>query len=125
MGVGSDAVWHAHTEEDAMPHMVIDASDIEKQHGVFRGLSKPLGVGAFKVNRLELPPGAEGPEHDHAANGEEEVYAVVGGSGTVVVDGEEIAVQPGNFVFCSPDARRQMRAGDEGLVWIGIGASAE
>jgi quercetin dioxygenase-like cupin family protein len=50
----------------------------------------------------------KGREHDHSAKGEEEVYAVVGGSGTVLVDGEEIAVRPGHFVFCSPDARRQM-----------------
>src|SRR5207244_11072645 len=79
--------------------------------------------GQVQVNRLELPPDGEGPEHDHSANGEEEVYAVVGGSGTVLVDGEEIALRPGHFVFCSPDARRQMRAGGDGLVWIGIGAT--
>jgi quercetin dioxygenase-like cupin family protein len=105
-----------------MAHMVIDASEIESPNGVFHGLSAPLGVGKFKVNRLELPPSGEGPEHDHAATGEEEVYAIVEGSGTLLVDGEEIAVRPGQFVFCSPDARRQMRAGGDGLVWIGIGA---
>jgi quercetin dioxygenase-like cupin family protein len=104
-----------------MAHTVIDASDVEASHGVFRGLSAPLGVGQFRVNRLELPAGAEGPEHDHAGNEEEEVYAVVGGSGTVLVEGEEIALRPGHFVFCSPDARRQMRASAEGLVWIAIG----
>ena len=106
-----------------MAHVVIDANDVDVQHGVFRGLSDPLGVGAFKVNRLELPPGGEGPEHDHASNSEEEVYAVVGGSGRLRVDGEEIELRPGHFVFCSPDARRQMIAGDEGLVWVGIGAT--
>ncbi|MFZ1879109.1 MAG: cupin domain-containing protein [Gaiellaceae bacterium] len=106
-----------------MAHMVIDAADVESSNGVFRGLSAPLGVGNFKVNRLELQPGGEGPKHDHAANAEEEVYAVVGGSGTLLVDGEEIALRPGHFVFCSPDAERQMRAGDDGLVWIGIGAT--
>ena len=105
-----------------MAHAVIDASEIESPNGVFRPLSAPLGVGKFKVNRLELPPGGEAPEHDHAGNGEEEVYAVVGGSGTLFVDGEEIALRPGQFVFCSPDARRQMRAGDDGLIWIGIGS---
>ncbi len=104
-----------------MPHTVIDANDVEVTHGVFRGLSAPLGVGQFKVNRLELPPGAQAPEHDHAGNGEEEVYAIVGGSGTLLVEGEEIALRPGHFVFCSPDARRQMRAGADGLTWIGIG----
>lgn len=106
-----------------MAHTVIDANDVETPNGVFRGLSAPLGVGKFKVNRLELAPDAEGPEHDHAADGEEEVYAVVGGSGTLLVDGQEVALRPGHFVFCSPDARRQMRAGADGLVWIGIGAT--
>jgi quercetin dioxygenase-like cupin family protein len=108
-----------------MAHMVIDAAEVESPNGVFRGLSAPLGVGKFKVNRLELQPGGEGPEHDHASAGEEEVYAVVGGSGTLLVDGEEIALRPGQFVFCSPDARRQMRAGTDGLIWIGIGSTDE
>ena len=52
------------------------------------------------------------------------MYAVVGGSGTLLVDGDEIALRPGHFVFCSPDVRRQMRAGADGLVWIGIGATS-
>jgi quercetin dioxygenase-like cupin family protein len=104
-----------------MAHTVIDANDVEASHGVFRGLSAPLGVGQFRVNRLELPADAVGPEHDHAGNDEEEVYAVVGGGGIVFVEGEEVALRPGHFVFCSPDARRQMRAGPEGLVWIAIG----
>lgn len=104
-----------------MPHTVVHADDIESPNGVFRGLSSPLGVSTFRVNRLELPPGAEGPEHDHTRNGQEEVYAVVGGSGTLRVDGEEIELRPGHFVFCSPEARRQMVAGDQGLAWVGIG----
>ena len=45
------------------------------------------------------------------------------GSGTLRVDGEEVELRPGVFVYCSPEARRQMCAGAEGLVWIGIGAT--
>ncbi|HZR92408.1 MAG TPA: cupin domain-containing protein [Gaiellaceae bacterium] len=107
-----------------MAYAVVDAQAIEALHGRFRPLSEPLGLTAFKVNRIELPAGAEGPEHDHAADGQEEVYAVVAGSGVLRVDGEEIALMPGHFVFCSPEARRQMVAGDQGLTWIGIGAAA-
>ena len=106
-----------------MSHTVIHAGDIEVRHGIFRGLSEPLGVSVFRVNRLELAAGAEGLEHDHTADGQEEVYAVVEGSGTLRVEGQEIALRPGHFVFCSPEARRQMMAGDQGLVWIGIGAA--
>ena len=102
---------------------MVDASEVEASNGVVRGLSAPLGVGNFKVNRLELPAGGETPEHDHAANSEEEVYAVIGGSGTLVIGDEEIALRPGHFVFCSPDVRRQMRAGADGLVYVGIGAT--
>ena len=106
-----------------MPHTMVHAGDVESPNGVFRGLSAPLGVAAFRVNRLELPAGAEGPEHDHSGDGQEEVYAVVDGSGTLRIDGEEIALRPGHFVFVSPDTRRQMIAGADGLAWVGIGAS--
>jgi quercetin dioxygenase-like cupin family protein len=108
-----------------MAHSVIDAAEVEAQHGVFRPLSQPLGVSSFKINRLELPAGAEGPEHDHAAEAEEEVYAVVEGSGTLRVEGNEIALTPGMFVFCSPEVRRQIAAGENGLTFIGIGATAK
>ena len=106
-----------------MAYQAIDANEVEASHGVFRGLTAPLGVSAFKVNRLELQAGAEGTEHDHSSNAEQEVYAVVAGSGTLRVDGEEVELRPGVFVYCSPDARRQMCAGADGLVWIGIGAT--
>jgi quercetin dioxygenase-like cupin family protein len=106
-----------------MAYQVIDANDVEASHGVFRGLTAPLGVSAFKVNRLELQADGEGPEHDHEDNNEQEVYAIVAGSGTLRVDGQKVALRPGLFVYCSPEARRQMSAGPEGLTWIGIGAT--
>ena len=105
-----------------MAHTTLDAADIEASHGVFRALSDPLGVSAFRVNRLELPAGGSSPEHDHTGDNQEEVYAVISGAGTLRVDGEEIALAPGHFVFVSPDARRPMVAGDQGMVYIGIGS---
>jgi quercetin dioxygenase-like cupin family protein len=102
---------------------VVHADDVEAGHGVYRALTDPLGINGFRVNRLELSGGQEGPEHDHAGNGQEEVYAVVGGGGLLRVDGQEIELRPGHFVYCPPEARRQMVAGDAGLVWIGIGSA--
>ena len=103
--------------------VVVHADDVDVRNGVVRPLSDPLGVSGFRVNRLELPPGAEGFEHDHTANDQEEVYVVVSGGGVLRADGEEIELRPGHFVFCPPDVRRQMVAGDEGLVWVGIGSA--
>lgn len=104
-------------------HQVVHAGDVEASHGVFRALTDQLGVAGFRVNQLELAAGAEGPEHDHTGNGQEEVYAVIRGGGVLRADGEEIELRPGHFVYCPPSVRRQMVAGDEGLTWIGIGSA--
>ena len=104
-------------------HQVVHSSDVEAQHGVFRALTDQLGVAGFRINQLELAAGAEGPEHDHLANSQEEVYAVVGGGGVLRAGGEEIPLRPGHFVYCPPEVRRQMVAGDQGLSWIGIGSA--
>ena len=106
-----------------MGSQVVHASDVEAKHGVFKPLTAELGVAGFKLNQLELPAGGEGPEHDHSGNGEEEVYAVIAGSGTLRIDGEDVPLKAGHFVYCAPNARRQMIAGDQGLTWIGIGSA--
>jgi uncharacterized cupin superfamily protein len=104
-----------------MTHTIVDAQTVEALHGVFKPLRQHLGVTAFGINELELPPGAEGPEHDHVKDGQEEVYVIVRGGGTIRVDGTDAELRPGCYVFMSPDARRQMVAGDQGLAWVGIG----
>jgi quercetin dioxygenase-like cupin family protein len=90
-------------------------------HGVFRPVGKALGVSAFGINELELAPGAQGPEHDHRRDEQEEVYVVIRGSGKIRVEGTEHELGPGQYVFLSPDAQREMVAGAEGLVWVGVG----
>ncbi|MEI8105622.1 MAG: cupin domain-containing protein [Actinomycetes bacterium] len=104
-----------------MPHTIVHASDIEPLHGVFRPLRGALGVTAFGINELELGPDAEGPEHDHAGDGQEEVYVIIRGSGTIRVDGEDHELKPGAYVALTPDTRRKMIAGPDGLAWIGVG----
>jgi quercetin dioxygenase-like cupin family protein len=101
---------------------IVDSADIEAQNGIFRPLRPSLGVTAFGINQLELPPNAEGPEHDHAGDGQEEVYAIVRGGGSIRVDGEEREVRAGQYVFLPPEARRQMVAGPDGIAWIGVGS---
>lgn len=104
-----------------MAYAIVDANEVEARRGVFKPLRAALGVTAFGINQIELAPGLEGPEHDHSGDGQEEVYAVIRGSGHIRVDGEEQPVRAGQFVFLSPDARRQVVAGDDGIAWIGIG----
>ena len=105
-----------------MAHTIVDAGEIEARRGVFKPIRPALGVTAFGINQIQLPPGGESFEHDHTGDGQEEVYAIIGGSGTIRVEGEEHELRPGHFVFLSPDARRQLVAGPGGLTWIGIGS---
>jgi quercetin dioxygenase-like cupin family protein len=103
-------------------YKVVDVTEIESAHGdVVRGLREPLGVSAFGVNQLELPAHGQGLEHDHSSDGQEEVYVIIRGSGTLRADGEETELQPGHYVFCSSEQKRQLIAGPDGLAWVGIG----
>ncbi len=104
-----------------MTYTILDPSTVEQHHGVLRPLRQALGVSAFGINKLELGANAEGFEHDHAGDGQEEVYVIVGGSGSIRVDGEESPLVPGNVVFLSPEAKRQMVSGPDGLSWVGVG----
>ena len=71
--------------------------------GAVRFVRRELGVEAFGINWFELPPHAEGLEHDESDSGQEEVNVVVRGSGVYRVDGEEIPVRAGTFVRFDPE----------------------
>lgn len=88
-----------------------------------KGVGQALGVRAFGIYQVELPPGAETVRHNHADDGAEDVYAVLHGTGTVVVDSEEVPVGPGQFIAVTPDSARHVRAGDSGLILIAVCAA--
>ena len=88
-----------------------------------KGIGAALGVTAFGLYQVELPPGAESVPHDHVADGTQDAYAFIAGSGTVLVDGEEVAVEAGDVVAVTPDASRFVRAGAAGLTYIAVCAA--
>jgi len=90
--------------------------------GAFHFVRRELGVLAFGVNWIELPPGAEGREHDESGSGQEEVSVVIAGSGTFRVDGEDVQVSTGDFLRFDPETTRCPVAGPEGLTLLAIGA---
>ena len=90
--------------------------------GAMKLVRHGLGVESFGLQVIDMPPNADRyPEHDHAEDGQEEVYVVVRGGGTIRLDGSEEELRPGQFVFLSPDQKRQMVAGPDGLAWVGVG----
>lgn len=59
----------------------------------FRTAAKDLGVTAWGMNVIEIEAGCtDYPEHDHVKDGQEEVYVVLKGSGTINCGGEDLAI---------------------------------
>jgi quercetin dioxygenase-like cupin family protein len=108
----------------AMGYSVVHVDEIEGAGpgGAVRFVRRQLGVDAFGVNWFELPPGAEGHEHDEVESGQEEVNVVVRGSGNWRVDGEDVPVRVGTFLRFDPGTTRCPVAGPDGMTFIAIGA---
>ena len=102
-----------------MSRRVVHARDFEGRRKL---IAHELGARAIKLNRFDNEPGQAGKEHDERASGQEEIYIPVAGSGTIVVDGEEVPLEPGTFVLVEPESTRQVIAGDEGLAYVIVGA---
>ena len=107
-----------------MGFSVVNVEEIEGSGpgGAVRFVRRELGLEAFGVNWFELPPNAEGFEHNESDSQQEEVNVVVAGSGRWRVDGEEVEVRRGTFLRFDPDTTRMPIAGPDGMTFLGIGA---
>jgi uncharacterized cupin superfamily protein len=83
---------------------------------------RELGVEAFGLNWFELPPNAEGFEHDEKGSQQEEVNVVIEGGGRWRIDGEEIDVERGSVIRFDPETTRCPVAGPDGMTFVAIGA---
>lgn len=86
----------------------------------FVALRRRLGVTSFGLNQIVLQPGERGRIHRHAR--QEEVYFVVEGTLTLLVEREETELEGGELVRVAPDLRRQLvNRGPERLVLLALG----
>lgn len=103
-------------------HLNRDDPAIETWHGVFAKVRRALGVTAFGINEVRMPPGFAGVEHDESETGHEEVYLVLVGGGTATVDGTPVVLTEGDYLRVDPGSTRLLVAGDEGLTFLVVGA---
>jgi tetratricopeptide (TPR) repeat protein len=86
-----------------------------------------LGITAFGINAVRIPGAGElVREHTEVGLGsseQEELYVVLGGSATFVLDGEEIEAPAGSFVYVRPEVRRSAVAADEGTTLLIVGGT--
>jgi mannose-6-phosphate isomerase-like protein (cupin superfamily) len=94
----------------------------EGRGGSVRFVRRHLGVGAFGINWFELPPNAEGFEHNEEESQQEEVNVIIDGSGVYRVEGEEIPVRRGSVLRFDPETTRVPVAGPDGMTMIAVGS---
>ncbi len=82
--------------------------DCEKT-GNWRLVRRTLGVRSFGIALVDIPPGEQIPEHDEVPRDQEEVFFIVSGTPTLVVDGEDHPARPGSFVRMDPEHTRTLR----------------
>lgn len=94
--------------------------------GGFRRARAELGVESFGMQIIEMPPGYGGyPEHDHAGDGQEEVYVVLEGTAEAEVAGKRIVADAGCMLWVSPASRRRLLPGPYGARVLAIGRAPE
>ncbi|UVE49824.1 cupin domain-containing protein [Haloferax larsenii] len=96
--------------------------DVDELAGALHFMRGPLECDTVGFTVVECDPEWTGKEHDHAELDHEEVYFLVSGSATMVVEGETVELEPGDAIRVSPEATRQLRNGDEESMLIIAGA---
>jgi uncharacterized cupin superfamily protein len=102
------------------------AKRIGEMEGLFGGGLKKaraeLGVTSFGLQVVDLPPNySDYPEHDHAEEAQEEVFAVLHGSGHMDIEGERVELTSKLLVRVGAAAKRKIYSGPEGLRLLAIG----
>jgi mannose-6-phosphate isomerase-like protein (cupin superfamily) len=87
-------------------------------------LRRELGVSSFGINQIVLQPGQRMRIHRHAH--QEEVYLVLGGTLTLLIEGEAAEHGPDQLIRVAPEVRRQLvNRGHEPLVLLALGGAGE
>jgi uncharacterized cupin superfamily protein len=87
---------------DAVSKAAVDFATSER----FVSLRRALGVTSFGLNQLTLQPGQRGRIHRHAR--QNEVYVVLRGKLSLLVEGEELELGEGELAHVPANVRRQL-----------------
>ena len=111
-----------------MPDVTL--KEIDEMEGIHGGVARraraELGVTAWGMQVLTLPPSWEGyPLHNHDAGAfdpnQEEVYIPLEGGATLVADGDEYELRPGVMARVGPTQLRRILPGPDGVRLIALG----
>jgi uncharacterized cupin superfamily protein len=98
--------------------------ELESYQGQFLYAGRGLGVTAWGMNVLKLPPSwPDYPNHDHAEDGQEEVYVVLEGSGRLAADGQTWDLVPGTMARVGAGQQLTITPGPGGATILALGGT--
>jgi mannose-6-phosphate isomerase-like protein (cupin superfamily) len=90
--------------------------------GAFKRARAELGVESFGLQVIDLPPDFENyPEHDHAEDGQEEVFMAIKGGGEIEIDGQRFPLDPDHMARVASGTKRKVWPGSEGMRMVIVG----
>lgn len=105
---------------DAGPE--VGFAKLNRGEEMFQGLRRELGVESFGINLLSLHPGQRLRVHRHEH--QEEVYLVLQGTLTLLIEGEPHELGPDQLARVGPELRRQLtNPTKEPVVLLALGGS--
>jgi mannose-6-phosphate isomerase-like protein (cupin superfamily) len=91
---------------------------------MFQSVRRELGVESFGINLMSLRPGQRLRVHRHEH--QEEVYLVLEGTLTLLIEGEPHELGPDHLARVAPEVRRQLtNPTKEPVVLLALGGSGE
>ena len=109
-------------QEVGMSFKVAHRDDCET-NGRWELTRRTLDLQAFGINIVNIAPGDEIPEHDETGRDQEEVFFVISGNPTLVIDGTDCASPTGTFARIDPEHRRAARNDGEQIASILIASA--
>lgn len=100
----------------------VNYRDIDPVSGGMHFLREPLDSERVGVTITRCEPNWNSRAHDHRENGHEEIYVLIEGSATVVVDDDRVEMESGDAIWIPPESTRQIRNGDEESAFVLVSA---
>ena len=103
------------------------ASTIDGLPQLWDGLAKlvreGLGITAFGVQIMDLPPNYTTDAHDETETGQEELYIALRGHGAVIIDDAGVLLDGEHVVVVPPQTARTLTSGPDGLRVLCVGGT--
>lgn len=96
------------TSQDSDGFTLVRREEIERSGG-WSLVRRSLGLSAFGINLVEVEAGDHIPEHDEIDRDQEEVFFILEGETSMVIDGNDHPAPAGTFARLDPQCRRTVR----------------